>query len=173
MHEMLLERFNIAAPMKCNESGLVKTHFATRCHDLSRRNAWPCVHWMPARLLDALLILKAAEVNITHEHDDATFSRMMFASNPLQLCNLIPIVHRDNLRGDRNQWAYDLDNRVKASDHIGICNVMGDHFDSSQKQQSDGRNPQQTIVRSSLRSECRYALAALGYFTRLPMPRWV
>src|SRR5260363_153287 len=107
---------------------------------------------------------------------------MMFASNPLQLCNLIPIVHRDNLRGDRNQWAYDLDNRVKASDHIGICNVMGDpaghevkgqHFDSSQKQQSDGRNPQQTIVRSSLRSECRYALAALGYFTRLPMPRWV
>src|SRR5260364_176839 len=50
---------------------------------------------------------------------------MMFASNPLQLCNLIPIVHRDNLRGDRNQWAYDLDNRVKASDHIGICNVMG------------------------------------------------
>src|SRR5260363_415962 len=54
MHEMLLERFNIAAPMKCNESGLVKTHFTTRCHDLSRRNAWPCVHWMPARLLDAL-----------------------------------------------------------------------------------------------------------------------
>src|SRR5260364_297801 len=50
---------------------------------------------------------------------------------------------------------------------------MGQHFDSSQKQQSDGRNPQQTIVRSSLRSECRYALAALGYFTRLPMPRWV
>jgi len=28
-------------------------------------------------------------------------------------------------------------------------------------------------VRFSLRAECRYALAALGYFTRLPVPRWV
>src|SRR5260363_374553 len=126
MHDILLQRFNIAAPMKCNVNGFVKTHIATRSHYFSQRNAWLCVHCMPARLVDELLRLKAVEVNIIHEHDDATCSRMMFASNPLQLCNLIPIVHRDNLRGDRNQWAYDLDNRVKASDHIGICNVMGD-----------------------------------------------
>src|SRR5260363_133500 len=101
----------------------------TLCHAMPRLEPKKCLAMCP---LDArtparrAVNIESPEVNITHEHDDATFSRMMFASNPLQLCNLIPIVHRDNLRGDRNQWAYDLDNRVKASDHIGICNVMGD-----------------------------------------------
>lgn len=117
--QMALERFEIPATMEADERGLVEAHSSAGSEDLGRRDPRQGIDRVAAGALDTFEILEAAEMDIAHKYDDATFTGVVCRRHPRQLLGLISVAHGENLCRRPDQATDDIDYGAETGHHLG------------------------------------------------------